>query len=262
MMNRILQSLTLLLLLYCTPSLSQETLNFTDPKGMKQGHWIKKYPNGAVMYDGFFKDDHPVGEFKRFYDTTIPRSVLIYSADGREAEATLYHPDGTPASKGKYVNQKKEGKWQFYSPDPDGFLISEENYSENRRNGLSVKYYPDGKMAEKVSFLNDQKNGEWIKYYENGKTWIRSVYKNGRLNGRFETWFEDGVPEFTGQYVDDARNGQWVIYNKNGTVRYKMEYINGSTKDRQMDIDASNFIDSLERTSSKVEDPEKSGGMW
>ena len=39
------------------------------------------------MYDGFFKDDHPVGEFKRYYEDNTLKSVLIYSDDGKEADA-------------------------------------------------------------------------------------------------------------------------------------------------------------------------------
>jgi antitoxin component YwqK of YwqJK toxin-antitoxin module len=243
------------------PSFSQSGLNATDQRGMKQGHWIKKYPNGVIMYDGFFKDDQPVGEFKRFYQTSSLKSLLMYSPDGKEAEATFYFPDGKTASKGKYINQKKEGKWQFFDENK-GFLIIEENYTGNRKNGLSVKYYPDGKIAEKINYVNDVRNGEWLRFYNNGNAWIKSSYLNNRLNGKFEAWLENGTPEFSGEYIADARNGLWTIFNKDGSVRYKIEYKNGVTNDRRMDLDASNFIDSLERTSGKIADPDKARDMW
>jgi len=43
----------------------------------------------------------------------------------------------------------------------DGYLISEENYSKNLKNGMSVKFYPDSTIAEKLTYLNDikQENG-------------------------------------------------------------------------------------------------------
>ena len=54
-----------------------QTINRTDRDGKKQGHWIKKYPNGHVMYDGYFKNDKPIGEFKGIM-RTIPQSQFLY----------------------------------------------------------------------------------------------------------------------------------------------------------------------------------------
>jgi hypothetical protein len=38
-----------------------------------------------------------------------------------------------------------------------------------------------------------------------------------------------------------------------------MEYIDGITNDRQMDIDESKILDSLEMNKDNVQDPEKAG---
>jgi antitoxin component YwqK of YwqJK toxin-antitoxin module len=54
-------------------------INKTDQQGRKQGRWIKKYPNENVMYDGFFKDDHPVGEFRRYYENNTIKYLLIFN---------------------------------------------------------------------------------------------------------------------------------------------------------------------------------------
>ena len=56
-------------------SQTETQINKTDQQGRKQGHWIKKYPNDNVMYDGFFKDDHPVGEFRRFFENQSLKST-------------------------------------------------------------------------------------------------------------------------------------------------------------------------------------------
>lgn len=241
---------------------AQTEVNVTDKQGLKQGLWIKKYPQGTKMYEGYFKDNHPVGEFKRYYETSIIKSLLVYSPDGKEADATLYHPDGKVASKGKYINQMKEGKWQFFTADSGGYLISEEYYSKNLKNGPSNKYYPDKTIAEKLNFVNNVKNGEWVQYYKNGHTWLKSNYLNGRLNGKFEAWFEDGKLEFSGQYKNDSRDGTWRIYKNDESLAYQIEYKNGITNDRKLDIDLSDFMDSLERNKDKIADPEKTGNMW
>jgi len=250
---------SLLAISVCATSQIETQINRTDQQGKKQGHWIKKYPGETVMYDGFFKDGHPIGEFKRYFENQSLKSILIYSADGRTANATIYHQNGNTSSKGTYVEQMKEGKWQFFSAITNGYLISEEYYSKNLRNGPSLKFYPDSTIAEKLTYLNNVKQGEWIQYYPSGAVCLKSNYLNGKINGKFEVWYENGAIGFSGQYKNDSKDGLWVIFNEEGTVKYKLEYMEGATKDRRMDIDESDFLDSLENNKGKIADPEKTG---
>jgi Uncharacterized protein conserved in bacteria len=242
-----------------TAGQTETHINITDQQGRKQGHWIKKYPNEITMYDGYFKDDHPVGEFKRYFENQSIKSVLIYSDDGKKAIATFYHPNGNISSKGSYIDQMKEGKWQFFSAITNGYLISEEYYSKNLKNGLSLKFYPDSTIAERLTYLNDVKRGEWTQYYPSGAVCLKSNYLDGKINGKFEVWSENGSIEFSGQYKNDSRDGLWFIYKNDGTIKYKLEYLEGVTKDRQMDIDESDFLDSLEKNKGKIADPENNG---
>jgi antitoxin component YwqK of YwqJK toxin-antitoxin module len=240
-------------------SQSDTLINQTDQQGRKQGHWIKKYPNKKIMYDGVFRDNHPIGEFRRFSDDGKLQSVLIFSKDGKEANATIYHQNGKVSSIGKYVNEQKEGKWQFFSAEIPDYLICEEYYSGNKRNGLSVKFYPDSTVAEKVSYINDLKNGEWIQYYPNGKVCQISYYRKGKAEGKFEAWYDDGKVQITGQYINDQKEGKWLIYKDDGAVKYELNYENGLPSDKQLELDETNYIDSLERNKGKIPDPEKTG---
>jgi antitoxin component YwqK of YwqJK toxin-antitoxin module len=241
---------------------SETVLNNTDPQGRKQGHWIKNYSNGSTMYEGYFKDDHPVGEFKRYYENKIIKSLLIYSPDGKEAAATTYHSNGYVSSKGTYINQIKEGKWQFFSASTDGYMISEEYYTANQRNGQSVKFYPDNTIAESVSYHNDLRNGECIQYYHGGAICLKSYYVDGKLSGTYEVWFKNGRPEFSGKYINDVKEGIWLMYNSDGTLKYRIEYKGGVTNDLRVDVDMSDYLDSLEKNKGKIADPEKTGAIW
>jgi antitoxin component YwqK of YwqJK toxin-antitoxin module len=257
--------LTILIILTVTETAMAQNipdLNKTDQMGQKQGAWVKTYPNGNIMYEGFFVDDHPVGEFRRYNDDKTLKALLTYSDDWKEAQVVNYYPNGNIAAKGTYINQQKDGKWQFYSASPENHLISEEYYSGNIRHGTSVRFYPNGTVAEKVIYSNDRKNGEWIKYHLNGSVSLRSSYANGKVHGKFEVWYDDGKIEFSGQYKNDRRDGLWLIYNSDGNVRYRMKYKDGVTNDRQMDIDMSNYLDSLDNNKESIADPEKTGNIW
>jgi len=245
----------------CWPQ-SGQSINQTDKEGRKQGHWIKKYPDGNILYDGYFKNDKPAGEFKRYYEDNTLKSLLVFSSDGTEAAATLYYQNGFTAYAGKYVNQLKEGRWKFFSPTTKGLLISEEEYTGNRKNGPSVKYYPDGRAAEKVYYKDDVRHGECYKYYPDGTLNLKTYYINGKLNGSFEAFFENGKPEMTGQYKNDLREGVWIIYKKDGSQRFRTEYASGIPDNAVINIYESDYIDSLERNKVKIEDPEKTGNIW
>jgi len=258
----IINILIILLPINLIAQTSATDLNQTDRTGKKQGHWIKKYPNNTVMYDGFFKDNYPVGEFKRFNDDGSAMSTMVFSNYGKEADAKIYHQNGFLAAKGLYINQKKEGPWQFFSEFVNGYLVCEESYKSNLRNGTSVKFYPDGTVAEKLNFVNDTAQGEWTKYYPNGAICLKSTMKDGKINGIFEAWFENGNIQFSGEYMNDKREGSWEIYEKDGKLRYKLQYTNGTTSDRQMDIDNSDYLDSLEKNKGKIPDPEQTGPTW
>jgi antitoxin component YwqK of YwqJK toxin-antitoxin module len=251
-------------LLLTLPGLSQpvKDLNQTDRNGRKQGRWIRYYPNGNVMYNGIFKDDKPTGEFNRYYEDNGLKSLLIFSQNGTEATATLYYPNGLIASRGKYINQLKEGKWQFFSSTSEGLLISEEEYAGDKRNGYSVNYYPDSTVAEKLFYRNDLKDGEWVKYYPDGTIIFKAYCRNGKLDGSFEAFFENGITEFIGLYKNDLREGLWIIYDKNGKERFKTIYNAGIPDNRDIDIYQSEYLDSLERNKVKIADPEKTGEIW
>jgi antitoxin component YwqK of YwqJK toxin-antitoxin module len=256
----------ILIILFLVPLISagmqDQSLNQTDREGRKQGHWIKKYPDGKIMYDGFFKNDKPEGTFKRFYENGVLKSAMTFLSGGTVAEGTLYFGDGLIASQGKYVNKLKEGTWFFYSPTSKGQIIMKEEYAGDRRNGISVKYYPDSTVAEKITYENDSKEGPWMKYYPSGKISLSANCSRNRLNGKYEGFFENGNTEISGNYKDDLRDGPWTIFNKDGKERFRIDYVLGIPKTSDLDIYETNYLDSLEKSKPAFPDPEKTGQIW
>ena len=233
-------------------------INHIDESGKRQGVWTRNYPNSTVkMYEGFFKDDYPEGEFKRYYTNGRLQSVMIFSNQGTTADAKIYHPNGFFAAQGVYVNQQKEGLWQFYSAVANGYLLNKESYLNNIRNGESVKFYHDGTVAEVMNYINDVASGEWIKYYPNGNISLKTTLIDGKIDGKFEAWFEDGQTQLSGAYKQDRREGKWLIYERDGTLRYEINYVNGMTNDRQMDIDIDLYFELLEQNEGTILDPEQ-----
>lgn len=239
-----------------------DTVNVTDAQGKKQGYWIKYYPDGNKQYEGYFKDDNPVGEFRRFYEDGKLKSLMFHTSGSDEVRVRFHHPNGFPAAEGVYVNQKKEDKWQFFSQKTENYLICEEFYKNDLRNGPSVKLYKDGTVAERITFVDDLRNGDWTQYYVTGKICIKGNYVLGQLNGGFEVYYANGNPEYLGQYNNDVRDGLWKVYNEEGKLNYEMLYKMGKLDDPDFAERENAFLDMLEKNRGKLSDPEITGTIW
>lgn len=233
--------------------------NYTDAAGMKQGHWVKNYPNGKILYEGVFKDNNPVGEFKRFFDDGKLQSLLTFNETGSSAVALFFHPNGLKAAEGVYTEKKKEGVWKYYSAKTDGYKVSEENFVSDKRHGLSRKFYSTGEVAETLNYVNGVKSGEWLQYYADGKLCLKATYVNGCLEGAFLFNYPDGTPQAEGEYKADHRNGKWKIYNEDGTLKKEIEYSYGKPTDTSLDEKETKLLDDLEKNKGKILDPEMTG---
>ena len=97
----------------------QDTLyNQTDSKGLRQGYWKASYDNGKLKYKGFFRDGKPAGLFMRYYEDGTRKAIMNYLPDGNSVEVSFFYQNDSLGARGKYVNQNKEGEWEFYSSIP------------------------------------------------------------------------------------------------------------------------------------------------
>jgi len=227
--------------------------NVTDAQGLKQGPWVKKYPNGNLMYEGTFKDDRPVGLFKRYNEDGILLSELNYTDKNDKTNAAFFYPDGTKAAEGTYVSRKKDGLWKYYSDTQPSYLVGEEYYTADLRNGLSQKYYPDGTLAEMITWDKGNRTGEWIQYYPDGSVCLRAEYIAGKLEGLFSYYHPNGKLYYEGKYKDDFRTGDWMVFNYDGSLKQIIAYKEGKPSDPKLADQETRFLDQLEENRDKIE---------
>ena len=235
--------------------------NLTDSTGRKQGPWIKKYPNGKTMYEATFRDDKPVGLFKRYDADGNPQSELTYNAKNDEVKAVFFYPDGRKAGEGTYINRKKEGPWRFYPSTEPQYMIGEEYYHNDVKHGLARKFHPDGTLAESITWDNGKRTGGWMQYYPDGKISLRAEYINGKLNGPFSFYHPNGKLQFEGKYKDDFRDGDWMVFNEDGSLKQVMVYRQGRLSDPQYSEKETQFLDELEKNRGKIKIPDISGNI-
>ena len=119
-------------------------LNQTDEKGLKQGHWQKVFDNGNTAYDVYFKNDQPVGIFKRFHKNGNVESILNYKENSMRATAEVYDENGVLTAKGMYNGKEKDSIWNYFGKQKN--IIKTEEYRLGKLNGKSSIFYKDGKI--------------------------------------------------------------------------------------------------------------------
>ncbi|MCT4599807.1 MAG: hypothetical protein N4A32_02810 [Marinifilaceae bacterium] len=203
----------------------------------------KHYPNGKLMYKGMFRDGKPVGVFKRYYPTGIIKAELNYFE--KYVNATFYNKTGKLIATGRYVDNKKDSIWNYFSEDR---LISRENYVKGKKDGDSFLYYPEGGIKETIFWNNGVKEGEWRRFYRNKKLMFLALFTKGKLDGKFVAYNRKGEISIVGKYVDAYKEGTWTYYR--GAHEYTITYSMGlevSSKNKPKE----------EKSNKKIVDPEK-----
>jgi antitoxin component YwqK of YwqJK toxin-antitoxin module len=216
--NRMKQFLFFILIgMVAIPAFSQETLNKKDASGKRQGHWIKLDTAGRKVYDGHFRNNIPQGTFTYYYPNGSTKAVSVFSEDGKSTTTTTWFPNGKKNAEGKYVKEKKEGLWRFYS-EFDESLVSEEMYTAGKKNGVSKTFYAGKTLLEEIVWKDGLREGPWIQYFDDGKVKLKCAYKKDLKEGPVTVFYPTGQKFNTGQYAGGYPDGKWLTWDLDGKL--------------------------------------------
>jgi len=195
----------------------QDTVNFTDAAGRRQGFWRKIDSAGKVVYEGRFADGIRQGEFRYFYPDGKLKAVSVVSGNGKKSETVSYFPNGKKMASGSYLEGKKDGAWKFFR-ETDGTLVSEETYVAGEVNGLSKVYYSEGRLAEQHYYRKGKKDGLWEQYFIDGRLKLRGAFRAGEQQGEMMLYYNSGRPMIEGSYSGGHQEGTWIYYAEDGNT--------------------------------------------
>jgi antitoxin component YwqK of YwqJK toxin-antitoxin module len=243
----------ILLLFVFLPILTFSQINQTDANGLRQGNWQKKQANGRLIYEGSFKDDKPVGEWKRYHPGGQVKAEITYKGD--TAQTQLFDVWHKKVAEGNYVNQKKVGVWSAFN---ENRKIAEEEYLQGMKHGSSRKYYDTGELMEQTDWLEDKKDGAYKVFYKGGEPYIKCKMKNDMRNGLFLIYYDNGQQELIGEYKDNLRHGEWKYFNEEGEYLYSLHYNSGQILNPAVRDSIDNLhMQALEKNKGAILDPEK-----
>ncbi len=196
---------------------AQNTFNKMDEKGKKQGLWKGYYEDTKnPKYEGTFEHGKEVGTFT-FFDNTKAKIVIAtreFNPKDNSANTIFYDQKKNKVSEGKVVNKLYEGQWKYYHK-ASKVVMTIENYSNGKLEGMRSVFYPSGKIAEETVYKNNLKNGLYKRYTEAGIIIEESNYKNNEFEG-LATFKDpdDGSLVSTGNFLNGKKIGIWQFFNK------------------------------------------------
>lgn len=238
-------------------SLSPDTTwNQVDKSGNKQGWWKRYYPDGTIMYTGFFVNNSPRGTFKRYFENGKRKAIMQFSDDGESSYAKLFYMNGELAAVGKYIGTLKDSTWNYYSYYTHTLSLVE-NWLSGQKNGTTRKYYDNGTVAESIDWERDVKTGRWLQYFEDGSLRLSSSYENDKIDGTYLVYTAPGILAIEGKYINGNMDGTWKFFNEKGELEYKLLYDNGKALNNSvLEEKSKKFIEELEKNLGTIPEPD------
>jgi len=235
----------------------EKDINQTDVKGLKQGFWKVSYENGKPKYEGWFKDNKPVGLLKRFYDDGTLKAQILFDKTGKKAYTKMYYQNGVLAGEGNFIESMRDSVWKFYS-FYDSSLRVEEAYKNGVKYGLSKKLYYSGKVAEELTYIDNKKEGKWIQYFESGTIKLKTTYVNDKREGDYVVNYPSGKPEITGIFKNNLMEADWHYFDEDGNLLMTVKYVGGVPQNtNDLDKKQEDFFKKMEENKGKYPEPDE-----
>lgn len=199
---------------------------------------VNRYDSeNKMIYSGPFRNKVPVGVHREYGKDGKVTNAFIYNdnglllSEGIVDEAGRFngkwkdlYPDGKVLAEGTYTDNRRTGLWKFYSPsgktEQTGF------YNNGRPDGLWKWYYENGAILREEEYFQGERDGAYTEYSPSGEIVGKGQYSDGERNGEWK--FKSGDNTEEGEYIIGLKDGQWKSWYSNETLRFKGNYVQGN----------------------------------
>ncbi len=195
------------------------------------------YDDGSVKVIGSYKDGKPEGvrrEFSRdgnikdayiLHNGVVVGHGIIDKSGKKQGDWKEFYDNGRIRAEGKYVNNKRIGKWIFYFEngkiEQTGFFDNGGQYT-----GDWKWYFPDGSLRIVEKYFEGEREGDYLEYDSDGEIMIQGEYVNGSKEGDWVTNVNGFIEK--GTYLDNVKDGLWKYYYTSDTLYFEGRFIDGN----------------------------------
>jgi hypothetical protein len=196
----------------------------------RQGLGVETYPenepNGAVSYDGEWKEDLRSGTGTQTWKSG-DKYVGEWKDGSRTGKGTYYWSDGQKYV-GEFLNSKRHGLGIATYPENDtnNRVSYDGEWKEDKKSGNGTQLWNSGDKYV-GEYQDGLQNGKGTYYYwPSGDKYV-GEWQNGDRTGKGTYYWSDGQ-KYVGDFLNNKQHGQGVItypeHDPNGAVSYNGEW--------------------------------------
>lgn len=204
------------------------------------GEWTMWDEKGNPLAQGTYRDHQRHGAWTRWYRART-EAKLFSQAPYNEFEAPF-------KSQVAFQAGQLHGTWLI--TDARGRKVSEWNFVNGQRQGLSTWYFPTGHKMEEVAYRNGLIDGRRYRWDKTAKLVLDEVYIEGRKSAPRTDFFSPNQKKSEGMYLhaqfvldtpddwwnavpatyrtvgQDVRHGAWASFYENGRKQQEGRFEN------------------------------------
>lgn len=183
-----------------------------DSARNRQGLWVEYHYTGEFSGKGMYKDGRRVGEWEFYYPNGKLEQKGKFDNKGREQGTwKWYYESGKLYREEVYINGRLNGELKDY--DEDGKIILQGFYVDDRKEGRWVYETPN--YLEYGNYVNDEPDSLWKSFYMPGKIKrFEGRFVAGQPEGIHQAWHPNGSRKYVGNYTAGMKNGDWKYFDE------------------------------------------------
>ena len=201
-----------------------DTLNRTDAKGHKYGHWIEK--TGETTYKGEYLDDKKVKNWISYYPNNAIYKIEFYNNGVKDGISIQFDRKCKISQVEHFKSGLLHGTTIVYSQYNEN-PVSETEFAYGKKNGVYRQFYDNSKIQEETTYKNDLKNGLSRWNNKNGQRIAEYNYKDGNFDGLQKTFYDNDSIQAETNYMGNLLSGESREYYRNGKVKLSGKYLKG-----------------------------------
>ncbi|MEM6966977.1 MAG: toxin-antitoxin system YwqK family antitoxin [Bacteroidota bacterium] len=128
----------------------------------------------------------------------------------------------------------KHGTYNRFSPE--GKLIEQAEYHDNKLHGKQAFFYPNGEVQEFVHYENGTHHGDYKTFFDDGQVELEGEYVNGTMEGELKAYYPSGQLKEVVIFEKGEERGPFKEYYKNGNLKTEGTY-NGADPDTDVALE-------------------------
>ncbi len=142
--------------------------------------------------------------------------------------------EGAYTSKGRYIDNQKDGTWIFYFAE-NKMLFKVESYKRGMKDGIFLELSKRSTLVSEQYFVNGLADGTHRMFSTSGLPISENNYRLGKLDGIQITYYENTMNKQSEEamYKDGAKDGPSKWYDMQGNLIAEYNYIKGALEGDQ-----------------------------